>query len=302
MDRDRPDGLPDGRAAPRQRPRPRRLQPHPVEGGTPRRAGRRRGRLAEGPRRSGHRLHDGLGQRRPRPGHDGRRGSPERLRPPSPHPGGLLDRLAGGVRQGARRRDGCRHRFSCRPGERQREGGQGGATEPRRLRPAGSLRRGGTVSGSPRPGRELRRRRRARTDGEDLPQRLPRRRRAVARGDHGARREGGGPAPRLPRFHQQERDGIDLHPLQGARVRQSRLHADLHPGAPAQGPRSGPRRGSQARGPDAPRRPHPGGLAEPLGNGCRLRLRRAARSRRRVATADPARERGGERRTRDEGA
>ena len=41
-----------------------------------------------------------------------------------------------------------------------------------------------------RPGGELRRRRRARAHREDLPQRVPRRGHAVARGDHRARREG----------------------------------------------------------------------------------------------------------------
>ena len=103
------------------------------------------------------------------------------------------------------------------------------------------------------PGGELRRRGRARAHRQDLPQRLPRRGHAVARRDHGARAEGRRAAARVPRFHEPERDGLDLLALQDARVRQSRLQGDVHAEAAAQGPGPRARRRPALRGADAAR-------------------------------------------------
>ena len=106
------------------------------------------------------------------------------------------------------------------------------------------------VSEDDRAGRELRRRRRARAHREDLPQRVARRRHAVARRDHGARAEGRRAAPRVPRLHEPERDGLDVLALQDAGVRQPRFQGDVHAASAAQGPRPRPRRreaGSRCR-------------------------------------------------------
>ena len=78
------------------------------------------------------------------------------------------------------------------------------------------------------PCRELRGRGRARAHREDLPQRVPRRGHAVARRDHGARAEGRRAAARVPRFHEPERDGLDVLALQDAGVREPRLQGDVH--------------------------------------------------------------------------
>src|SRR5207248_11265362 len=58
-------------------------------------------------------------------------------------------------------------------------------------------------------------------------------------------------APCLPRFPQQERDGLDVHALQDAGACQSRFPRHLHAEAAAQRPRSGPRRGPRLRSADA---------------------------------------------------
>ena len=86
---------------------------------------------------------------------------------------------------------------------------------------------------------------------------LPRRRDAVARRDHGARAEGRRAAARVPRFHEPERDGLDVLALQDAGVRQPRLQGDVHAAAAAQGPRPRPRRRPALRRADAARLDHP---------------------------------------------
>jgi hypothetical protein len=51
---------------------------------------------------------------------------------------------------------------------------------------------------------------------------------AIAGRDHGARAEGRRAAPRLSRFHEPERDGLDVLALQDAGVREPRLQGDVH--------------------------------------------------------------------------
>src|SRR5262249_21758563 len=75
--------------------------------------------------------------------------------------------------------------------------------------------------------------------------------------DHGACREGRHAAPRLPRLPQQERDGLDVHPLQDSRAGEPRFPRHLHAEAPAQGPRPGARRRARVRGADAAHLAHP---------------------------------------------
>ena len=86
----------------------------------------------------------------------------------------------------------ARRRPARRAGERQPEGRRRRPADDRRLRPAHAFERVEPYLRSPRPGRDLRRRGRARPAGEDLPQPDARRRRPVAGRDRGARREGRG--------------------------------------------------------------------------------------------------------------
>ena len=86
-----------------------------------------------------------------------------------------------------------------------------------------------------RRGRHIRGRGRRRPARQDLPQPHARRGRAVARRDHGARREGRRVAGGVPRVPEQERDGLDVHALQDAGDREPRLHADVHARASLQG-------------------------------------------------------------------
>ena len=80
---------------------------------------------------------------------------------------------------------------------------------------------------------------------------------AVARRNHGAGAEGRRAAARVPRFHQPERDGLDVLAVQDAGVRQPRLQGDVHAASAAQGPRPRPRCGEALRGADAARSDHP---------------------------------------------
>src|SRR5205814_671580 len=63
-------------------------------------------------------------------------------------------------------------------------------------------------------------------------------------------------APRLPRLHQSERDGLDLLALHDARVRQTGFHGHLYPAAVAQGSRPGPGCRAALRSPHAARLVH----------------------------------------------
>ena len=117
--------------------------------------------------------------------------------------------------------------------------------------PESAYTRGARAARAARRPRHLRRRRRPRAAREDLPQPDARRRRADARRDHGAGGEGRRLARGLLRLPQRQRDGLDVHPLQDARLRQSRLQADLHAGAAAEGLQPRRRRGARARGADA---------------------------------------------------
>ena len=79
--------------------------------------------------------------------------------------------------------------------------------------------------------------------GQDLPQPHARRGHPDAGRDHRAGREGRGVAGGVPRVPQRQRDGLDLHAATSRRrYVQPRLHADVHPGAAAQGlrPRAAP--------------------------------------------------------------
>ena len=67
-----------------------------------------------------------------------------------------------------------------------------------------------------------------RAAGEDLPQPDARRRGPVHGRDHRAGGEGRHVARRLPRLPQRQRDGLDVHALQDAGVREPRLHAHVH--------------------------------------------------------------------------
>ena len=127
--------------------------------------------------------------------------------------------------------------------------------------------------------RDVLRRGRRRPAGQGVPQPDARDRRADAGGDPRARREGRRVAGGPDGVPEQQRDGLDLHPLQDAGLREPRLHADVHPRAPAQGLRSRPRGGARARRADA------GGLGRAAGGpGAdrqrlhRRRLRRADRA------------------------
>ena len=133
--------------------------------------------------------------------------------------------------------------------------------------------------GRPRPARE------------DLPQPHARRRDPVPGGDHRAGREGRSAASGVPGVPEQLGDGLDVHPLQVARVRAPRLHADLHAAPAAQGLRPRPRRGPRARRPDAgrgrrrssscrPRSPPAASTrTSPSCSSCRPQLRTRARAR-----------------------
>ena len=130
-------------------------------------------------------------------------------------------------------------RIRQRAGERQRQVRQGRQALSGRLGSEGRLRTGRAVSGDDRGfRRRLRRRRRARAHLQDRAQRLPRRRHPEPRRDHHPGAEGRRAAPRLPRFHERQRDGLDVHPVQEQCAGQSRLDHDLHARAAAQGPRS----------------------------------------------------------------
>ena len=80
-------------------------------------------------------------------------------------------------------------------------------------------------------GRLLCRRRRARAHLQDRPQRHARRGDREPDRDHAACQQDGRAAPRLPRLHEQQRDGLDVHALQVAGAGQSRLDHHLHAGA-----------------------------------------------------------------------
>ena len=82
--------------------------------------------------------------------------------------------------------------------------------------PRARVRPRAAVSQDDRAGRIVRRRRRAGAHRQDLPQRVPRRRDAVAGRDHRARAEGRRAAPRVSRLHEPERDGLDVLALQDA--------------------------------------------------------------------------------------
>ena len=63
--------------------------------------------------------------------------------------------------------------------------------------------------------------------------------------------QGGRAAPCLPRIPQWQRDRLDLHEVQGAGLRQSRLRHDVSTDRRSQGHGSRPRAGAAARGADA---------------------------------------------------
>ena len=165
--------------------------------------------------------------------------------------GRLDDDLAGRVRRRARRRRRARHRRARRPRVRQREGRRRRAADDGRVRAGARVPRGEGAARAAGGEGHLRRRRRPRAAGEDLPQPDARRGRADAGRDHGAGREGRRVARRLLRVPQRQRDGLDVHPLQDARVREPGLQADVHAAAAAQGLPARRRRGARARDPDA---------------------------------------------------
>ena len=136
----------------------------------------------------------------------------------------MLVDLARGFGAVARAARGARRGAARGAGERQCQGDQGRPSLVRVLGPKSRVRAGAAAAQADCAERELRRRRRARAHRQDLPQRLPRRGHAIAGRDHRARAEGGRAAARVPRVHEPERDGLDVHALQDAGVREPRFH------------------------------------------------------------------------------
>src|SRR5207247_8919566 len=106
-------------------------------------------------------------------------------------------------------------------------------------------------------------------------------------------------AARLPRLPQQERDGLDVHPLQDARAGESRFPCHVHAEAPAQRPRSRARCRAHSRCADAAhfdyaRSPTADDRARHDGRGF---LHAAAHAGEGVGHRAQARERAGQRRT-----
>ena len=147
--------------------------------------------------------------------------------------------LGGGVGGGASRGREARDRAAGGAGQRQPEGREGGAPDDGHLRTRGGApRRAALPRDHRRRRRHVLRRRRPRPAGQGVPQPDARDRRADARGDPRARREGRRLAGRPDGVPEQQRARLDLHPLQDAGLRQPRLHADVHARAAAQGLRA----------------------------------------------------------------
>src|SRR5438552_365584 len=147
----------------------------------------------------------------------------------------VLLHLARGLSRAAQDAAGESHPVSRRTGQRQRESHQGRQAHVRRLGPAAGVRGGAAVSRHDGRGLELRRRGRAFTHREDLPQRDARRGHPVALRDHDPRPEGGRAAACLPRFPEQERDGLHVFALQDACSGEPRFSRHLHAAAPQEG-------------------------------------------------------------------
>src|SRR5436190_1989220 len=165
----------------------------------------------------------------------------------------VLLHLARGLGRAAQDAAGESHPVSRRTGQRQRESHQGRQAHVRRLGPAAGVRGGAAVSRHDGRGLELRRRGRAFTHREDLPQRDARRGHPVALRDHDPRPEGGRAAACLPRFPEQERDGLHVFALQDACSGEPRFSRHLHAAAPQEGHGPGAGRGQALRSSDAAR-------------------------------------------------
>ncbi len=162
-----------------------------------------------------------------------------------------LARGLGGAPRDARR---ARHRVPRRAGERQREGDQGGQALVRRARGRSrrTTRRGRCLDAMGQGSSYV---------GEGELARIVKICHNVLLGVVTQSlaevtilaQKAGMTAPRVPRLLQPERDGLELHALQDAGVRQPRLQGDVHaaPAAQGHGPRT--RRRPPLRGADAAR-------------------------------------------------
>src|SRR5256712_8123188 len=165
----------------------------------------------------------------------------------------LLLHLARGLGRAAQDAAGESHPVSRRTGQRQRESHQGREAHVRCPGPPAGGRGGAAVSRHDGRGLELRRRGRAFTHREDLPQRDAWRRHPVALRDPDPGPEGGRAAACLPRLPEQERDGLHVFALQDACSGEPRFSRHFHAAAPQEGHGPGAGRGKALRGSDAAR-------------------------------------------------
>ena len=264
MDRRWPHGCADGGAAGQGRIRRLDLEPHARQGrdrGAEGREGRRLALRARRRRRALHHAQHRQGRRRRllrRGGH-----VPRRPEADAEDAGRLLDHRHGRVGGGPERPRQARREVPRRAGQRQSEMRARRKILLRRFGSEGRLRAGEAAAPRDRAaGRDLCRRGRARAHVQD-------RRQPAARGHHrehdggdAARAEGRREAQRLPGVPERQRRGLDLHPLQDAGARQSRLDDDVPARRPAQGRRSRPGARPPARSADAD---HGGGARDVSG-------------------------------------
>src|SRR3954470_21906854 len=227
------------------------LEPHPGQGRAARRVRLLDRRQHRRTAWHGRRLHDGVHQQGPRAGAARRRWSAGRAGRGAPDRRRLLDGRPVGLRGDARRLCRARRRLPGLPGQRQRQGREGGHAHPGRLGAGGHLPPGAAAAGADRPVGHLRRRGRRLPAGEDLSQHHAGRGHPVHGRDHRAGREGRGLPRGLPRVPQQQRHGLGVHPVQVAGVREPGLHAHVHPDPAAQGLRPRLCGGARPRRPDA---------------------------------------------------
>ena len=136
LDRRRTDGLPHGQTPAGSGQRCDHLQPHPPQGRASREVGRQDRRYSRGSGGSGYRLLDGLHIGRPDLGHV-RRKRPVYRRPSPETPDRMLQHFRGSVGAGAFARGEARRADARLPGQRQRQGREGGQAHHRHFRARG---------------------------------------------------------------------------------------------------------------------------------------------------------------------
>ncbi len=165
------------------------------------------------PCRVRHRVHHGLDRQGPGRGvlRQERRGIARQGQAPEGRRRLLVD-LGAGIGRLPREARGARRRLPCLARQRQRQGREGRQAQRRCIGPQGGVRGRQALHPELRSARRfLRRRGRALAHLQDRPQRAAGRRHPEPRRDHHSGPEGRRAASRLPRFHQQQRDGLGVH-------------------------------------------------------------------------------------------